>query len=280
MNNRAIFDRVCMAASQQTTRAFSTSFSLGVRLLDRRMRCSVHAIYGFVRFADEIVDTFLDQPRAELLDDFERATWAAIRSRISLNPILHSFQRVVHEHGIENELITTFFRSMRMDLQRNSHDEASYKEYVLGSAEVVGLMCLRVFCQGDEAQYQRLKAPAMRLGSAFQKVNFLRDLREDGQLLGRTYFPGTQQGGLSEPEKRAVEADIRADMDAAYLGIRELPRGARLGVHLAYLYYRSLLRRIERVPAERILQDRISVPRTLKMRLLLSTYVQHRLNLL
>lgn len=280
MNNRAIFDDVCTAASRQTTRAFSTSFSLGVRLLDPRMQGPIHAIYGFVRFADEIVDTFLDHPRAELLKDFERDTWAAIEGRISLNPILHSFQQVVHRHGIDRGLIASFLHSMEMDLYRSTHDGASYKEYILGSAEVVGLMCLRVFCQGDDALHRRLEGPAMRLGAAFQKVNFLRDLREDGQVLGRAYFPGTMQGGITEEQKRAVEADIRADMDAALEGIRALPRGARLGVHLAYLYYRALFRRIERTPAHRILQCRIRVPNALKMRLLLGTYVQHRLNLI
>ncbi len=280
MNNRAIFDQVCMAASRHTTRAFSTSFSLGVRLLPSTMRGPIHAIYGFVRFADEIVDTFLDHPREQLLNDFERDTWAAIDAGISLNPILQSFQLVVHRYGIERDLVATFLHSMRMDLHRTTHDHASFKEYVLGSAEVVGLMCLRVFCQGDDALHQRLKGPAMRLGAAFQKVNFLRDLQEDGQVLGRAYFPGTRQGGLTEEQKRAVEADIRLDMDAALEGIRALPQGARPGVYLAFLYYRTLLRRIERTPAHRILQCRIRVPDILKLRLLLGTYVQHRLNLI
>lgn len=280
MNNRAIFDRVCMAASRQTTLAFSTSFALGVRMLPPAMQGHIHAIYGFVRFADEIVDTFLDHPREQLLNGFERDTWAAIDAGISLNPILHSFQLVVHRFGIGRDLVATFLRSMRMDLHRTTHDEDSFKEYVLGSAEVVGLMCLRVFCQGDDELYQRLTEPAMRLGAAFQKVNFLRDLQEDGQLLGRAYFPGTRQGGLSEQSKRAVEADIRSDMDAALEGIRALPRGARPGVYLVLLYYRTLLRRIERTPAHRILQCRIRVPDALKLRLLLGTYVQHRLNLI
>lgn len=279
MNNRDIFEQVCAETSRCTTRSFSTSFSLGIASLDKRFHAPIRAIYGFVRFADEIVDTFHGHAQQRLLDRFEEDTYLAIDQRISLNPILHSFQHVVHRFDLDLALVDTFLNSMRMDLQRKNHDDASYKAYILGSAESVGLMCLKVFAENDTALYERLEPAAMRLGAAFQKVNFLRDLRQDGQDLGRSYFPGIDPSALSPEGKLAIEQEIQADLDAAYKGILALPRGSRRGVRLAYLYYRALFRRIQRTPANRMLHQRIRVPQGQKLTLLVSSYVQHRLNL-
>jgi len=278
MNNRERFEKVCLATSRHTTATFSTSFSFGIRALDKRLHDPIHAIYGFVRFADEIVDTLHDFDRKELLDRFKRDTHQAIAEGISLNPILQSFQQAVHRYEVDVELIDTFFRSMEMDLDRMQHDERSFKEYVLGSAEVVGLMCLKIFCEGDRKLYDELKAPAMSLGAAFQKVNFLRDLREDNTTLGRAYFPGTVPRQLNEEQKDGIERDIESDFRHALEGIKRLPRCARMGVHLAYLYYRALFEKIQRTPASSILHQRIRVRNRYKLQLLLGTYVQHRLN--
>lgn len=280
MNTIALFDRVCLATSRQTTSAYSTSFALGVRSLHPRFRDPIHAIYGFVRFADEIVDTFHGHDKKELLAHFRADTERAIRDRISLNPILHSYQGVVNMYGIERELYDAFLRSMEMDLTDTRHDQRSYETYILGSAEVVGLMCLRVFCEGDEARYQALKPSAMKLGSAFQKVNFLRDLHDDHQHLGRTYFPGVDVRRLSAIDKTAIEADISADFDAAIVGIRQLPNGARFGVYVAYVYYKALFQKICRMPTDRILRERIRVPNRDKLALLTTSYLRHSLGLL
>lgn len=279
MNNRGIYEDVCARTSRLTTRAFSTSFSLGIASLDQRFHAPIYGIYGFVRFADEIVDTFLEHDQEQLLDAFTHDTCRAIEARISLNPILHSFQLVVHQYGIGRDLIDAFLQSMRTDLHRQMHDDASLKAYIFGSAEAVGLMCLKVFAENDERMYEELKVPAMKLGSAFQKVNFLRDLRQDSGELGRTYFPGIDPRRFDAEQKRAVESDIQSEFDAALKGIALLPPGARRGVRLAFLYYQALFRRIQRTPAHRILQSRISVPNRQKMGLLLSSYIQHRLNI-
>lgn len=279
MNNRAIFEEVCKQASRTTTRAFSTSFSLGIIMLDRRFHDPIYGIYGFVRFADEIVDTFHEHPQERLLMEFQEATANAIAHRISLNPILHSFQHVVHQYGIGNDLIEGFLRSMRMDLVRRSHDERSLKDYIFGSAEAVGLMCLKVFTENDNRLYEELKPYAMKLGSAFQKVNFLRDLQQDAGELGRVYFPGIDPSELSEEHKRAIERDIEAEFAEAEKGIAQLPRTSRMGVRLAYLYYLTLFRKIQRTPAHRVTQGRIGVNNGRKFGLLVTSYVQHRLNL-
>lgn len=280
MNNKSIYDAVCISTSRKTTRAFSTSFSLGVRLLDERFRDPIHAIYGFVRFADEIVDTFHEHPQGELFDRFRKDTELAIEQRISLNPILHSFQFVVRRFGIEQNLIDTFLDSMEMDLRRGNHDQTSFDQYILGSAEVVGLMCLRVFCNGDTTHYEKLKPHAMSLGSAFQKVNFLRDLKQDNQDLGRTYFPGTDLNALTADQKQRIEDDIQADFEHAEIGIRQLPKGARIGVHLAYLYYLCLYKKIRSTPASELFTRRISVRKRSKVRLLVGALVQDKLNLI
>ncbi|MBK7102867.1 MAG: phytoene/squalene synthase family protein [Flavobacteriales bacterium] len=279
MNNRSIYDEVCIATSRNTTRSFSTSFSLGVRLLDKRFRDPIHAIYGFVRFADEIVDTFHEAPQQQLLQQFRDDAEQAIEQGISLNPILHSFQWVVRRFGIERNLIDTFMDSMAMDLSCSRHDQASFQQYILGSAEVVGLMCLRVFCEGDRDLLERLKPNAMSLGSAFQKVNFLRDLRQDSQGLGRTYFPGTDLNALTTEQKQRIEDDIRADFEHAEIGIKQLPKGARIGVHLAYLYYLRLFKNIRSTPASELLTRRIQVRKSSRIRLLVGTVVQHKLDL-
>lgn len=280
MNSIELYDSVCLKASRSTTRTYSTSFSLGVRSLHRRFRDPIHAIYGFVRFADEIVDTFHTHDKRDLLDRFRSETGRAIAEGISLNPILHSYQRVVNNYGIERELWETFLHSMEMDLSDTAHDQGSYERYILGSAEVVGLMCLRVFCEGDDALYQRLRPAAMRLGAAFQKVNFLRDIKDDHLSLGRTYFPGVDVRNMSHAEKRAIEKDIQDDLDVALEGIRRLPDGARFGVYVAYVYYTALFQKIKRLPTERILQERIRVRNRRKLALLTTSYLRHSFGML
>ncbi|HOP44105.1 MAG TPA: phytoene/squalene synthase family protein [Flavobacteriales bacterium] len=280
MNTIALYDRVCLKASRHTTRSYSTSFSLGIRSLHKRFHDPIYAIYGFVRFADEIVDTFHDHDKVDLMARFRADTYKAIADGISLNPILHSFQRVVNTYGIEEELYDTFLRSMEMDLTDHAHDRESYELYILGSAEVVGLMCLRVFCEGDDALYQRLKPSAMRLGAAFQKVNFLRDLKDDHVNLGRTYFPGVDVRNMSAEDKRRIEGEIDDDFRAALEGIRQLPQGARFGVYMAYIYYMNLFRKIQALPTERILQERVRVRNRRKIALLTTSYLKHSFGLL
>lgn len=275
-----LYRKVCMESSKLITQRYSTSFSLGIRVFDRRFRDPIYAIYGFVRFADEIVDTFHDYPKAELLARFWQDTYRAIEEGISLNPVLQSFQEVVNKYGIERELIDAFLRSMEMDLHENTYDQNTYEEYIYGSAEVVGLMCLRVFCEGDKEKYESLKAPACSLGAAFQKVNFLRDLKSDFKDRGRVYFPGVDFTRFTADDKRTIEADIRRDFDDAYQGIIRLPEGARFGVYLAYVYYLNLLKKIKQSPADRVADERIRVNDGQKMMLLFSSAVRNRLNLL
>jgi phytoene synthase len=280
MNSMALYHRVCLKASRNTTAAYSTSFSLGVRALHKRFHNPIHAIYGFVRFADEIVDTFHAHDKRALLARFREDTERAIAEGISLNPILHSYQSVVLRYGIERELYDAFLLSMEMDLRDTRHDQDSYKNYILGSAQVVGLMCLRVFCEGDDAMYQRLKPAAMKLGSAFQKVNFLRDLKEDQQHLGRTYFPGIEVEHMTPADKRRIEADIQADFSAALTGIKQLPAGARLGVYVAYVYYTALFQKIRALPMERVLQERIRVRNRSKIALFTTSLLRHSFGVL
>ncbi len=280
MNTIALYDKVCALASKQVTTRYSTSFSLGVRSLDRRFRDHIHAIYGFVRAADEIVDTFHGHDQRTLLARFRSDTEQAIKEGISLNPLLHSFQRTVRTFRIEEELWRTFLDSMEMDLEATTHDRASYDRYILGSAEVVGLMCLRVFVEGDEKRYQELKPMAMRLGAAFQKVNFLRDLKDDHSSLGRTYFPCLDVSRMNNADKRAIEKEIAHDLEAALQGIKRLPSGARFGVYLAYVYYSTLLKKIRALPMEFILRQRIRVKNRSKMLLLTTCYLRHSLGML
>ena len=275
-----LFDLTTFQCSKIITQHYSTSFSLGIRTLHRRFHYPIYAIYGFVRYADEIVDTFHDHDQQRLLGEFKKETYRALEEKISLNPVLHSFQKIVTEYHIEYELIDAFLKSMEMDLYEQTYDPQTYEEYIYGSAEVVGLMCLRVFCEGDDALYQQLKAPARRLGAAFQKVNFLRDIKSDYQERGRVYFPGVDFKHFSQPAKRTIESDIQADFDAAYQGIIRLPPAARLGVYLAYVYYLRLFKKIKKCSAARIAEERIRIPDNQKFMLLLGTYFRNRFNYL
>lgn len=280
MNHLDLYNNTCSECSRLITNRYSTSFSLGIRLFHRRFRGPIYAIYGFVRFADEIVDTFHQYPKQELLDRFRTDTYQAIETGISLNPVLQSFQLVVRQFGIERELIDAFLKSMEMDLHQQAYDPEGYNEYIYGSAEVVGLMCLRVFCEGDTEQYERLKMPARRLGAAFQKINFLRDIQSDYDERGRVYFPGVDFRYFDNEAKRAIEADIADDFSAALDGIRQLPDGARFGVYLAYKYYTQLFAKIRRAPAQRVAQERFRVSDKRKVYLLFSSALRHRFNFL
>jgi len=274
------FDTLSARCSKITTNAYSTSFSLGIRFLDKKLHKPIYGIYGFVRFADEIVDSFHEYDKARLLEQFANDTYKAIREGISLNPILNSFQEVVNEYKIDHELIDTFLDSMRMDLAQITYDDERYHKYILGSAEVVGLMCLKVFVYGDSATYEKLKPYAMKLGSAFQKVNFLRDAREDILQLGRNYFPQADLLNFTADEKRKIEMDIQADFDDALKGIRMLAPGARRGVYLAYYYYRKLFEKIKRTDVKRVMSERIRIANTDKIFMAFNSYMRHQLNLL
>lgn len=275
---KALFDSVSIRTSRMTTKAYSTSFSLGILGLDKKYHDPIYAIYGFVRFADEIVDSFEGYPQKELLERFWKDTYLALDEKISLNPILNSFQQVVNAFEIDRDLIETFLKSMEMDLYKSDYDEEGYKAYILGSAEVVGLMCLKVFVDGDEERYQQLKQPAMQLGSAFQKINFLRDLHADYHALGRTYFPGVDLNEFNERVKAEIEADIEIDFKAGYEGIKQLPKGARFGVYIAYVYYYSLFKKICSTHADIILNERVRISNKRKYGLFLSSYVRHTIN--
>jgi phytoene/squalene synthetase len=277
---KALFDQVSLKASKITTRSYSTSFSLGTRFLGPSVRDAIYAIYGFVRFADEIVDTFHDYDKERLLKKFKADTYEAIEDGISLNPILNSFQHAVREYNIDRELIDTFLESMEMDLSKTAYSRQGYEQYILGSAEVVGLMCLKVFVQNDHALYQRLEYPAMRLGAAFQKINFLRDLKADFQEMGRTYFPGLDMTTFDEAEKKRIEKEIEADFAEGYAGILQLPKNSRFGVYMAYVYFYQLFKKIERTSASQIMQARIRIPNKRKYALFVESYVKHSLNLL
>jgi phytoene/squalene synthetase len=277
---KQLFDTVSHEMSTLTTKRYSTSFSLGIKMLNIELQQPIYSIYGFVRFADEIVDSFHGYDKAWLLDDFRKQTYQAITDGISLNPILNSFQWAVNTYEIPLALIETFLESMKMDLNKESYNEEQYKKYILGSAEVVGLMCLKVFVNGDQAEYLRLKPAAMKLGSAFQKINFLRDLNDDYKHLGRVYFPGIDMNEFNATAKNDIERDIEADFHAGYLGILELPKKARFGVYLAYIYYYKLFTKIKNTPAKVILTERVRIPNNRKVGLLLSSYVRHNLNML
>jgi phytoene/squalene synthetase len=275
-----LFDKVSIRCSRITTHLYSTSFSLGIQCLHERLRDPIYAIYGFVRFADEIVDTFHDYHKEDLLNRFKADTYQAIDERISLNPILHSFQATVNRYKIENSLIDQFLKSMEMDLHKTHYNAEEIKEYIIGSAEVVGLMCLRVFCEGNNLLYHKLSPYARRLGSAFQKVNFLRDINTDFKALGRIYFPSIKMSQWNACSKMDIEKSIEADFKEALHGIKGLPRTSRLGVYVAYVYYRSLFKKIKNTSAELVLNRRIRIPNSDKARLLAYSYVKHQLNLI
>ena len=275
-----LYNKTCMECSQLITNRYSTSFSMGIKVFKKKFRAPIYAIYGFVRFADEIVDTFHDFSKATLLQRFREDTYRAIDEGISLNPVLNAFQETVREYNIEPELIEAFLKSMEMDLHHSSYEDRLYKEYIYGSAEVVGLMCLRVFCEGDQAMYDRLKESACSLGSAFQKINFLRDMKSDFDERGRVYFPGIDFSNFTNEDKIQIEADIKKDFDDAYKGIVQLPEGARFGVYLAYVYYINLFKKIKRSTAAKVKEKRIRVRDSRKVFLLFSSALRNSFNLL
>lgn len=275
-----IFDDVSSKCSKITTTAYSTSFSLGIKVLDKKLHNSIYGIYGFVRFADEIVDSFHAYNQEYLFTKFKEETYQALENKISLNPILNSFQHVMHEYQIDYSLMDTFLESMQMDLEPQDYDNKKYDKYILGSAEVVGLMCLKVFVSGNNKEYERLKPFAMSLGAAFQKVNFLRDVNDDFEGLGRTYFPGVDINNFSETEKLKIEDDIQKDFNDAIMGIKQLPNSSRGGVYLAYLYYYTLFKKIKSVPSTKVLEERIRVPNAGKIVLMLKSIIKNQLNLI
>ena len=280
MKEKDLFDTVSYKCSKAVTRAYSTSFSLAINFLDNELIRPIHAIYGFVRFADEIVDSFHEFNKPELLKRFSAETKLAIKDGISLNPILNSFQQTVNKYKIEEELINLFLNSMEMDLEKKNYDRKSFDDYVLGSAEAVGLMCLRIFCNGNEQQYQSLKHPAMKLGAAFQKVNFLRDMKADNQNLGRIYFPELQIENFNEQVKKELENEIESDYAEGYLGIKQLPKASRFVVYMVYVYYYSLFKKIKNTPTAGILNGRIHISNPKKYALLAGAYFRHSLNLI
>jgi phytoene/squalene synthetase len=279
-NQREIFDTVAFECSKSATRAYSTSFSSGIRMLNNRFRNPVYGVYGFVRYADEIVDTLHEYDKKHLMSKFREDTVSAIESKISMNPVLHAFQMVYHKFNFDWELVDRFLISMEMDLENKEYDRDGYDAYILGSAEVVGLMCLKVFTEGNQEIYERLKPNAMSLGSAFQKINFLRDLRDDVNGLGRTYFPDLDFNNFNDADKARIEAEIEKEFEHAYAGIIQLPKDARLGVLIAYAYYKRLFVKIKTIPSHRIMEERIRIANSKKFVLMMSCYVRNNLNLI
>ncbi|MCX2744724.1 phytoene/squalene synthase family protein [Mangrovivirga sp. M17] len=275
-----LFHKSAFECSKRITELYSTSFTLGIKTLSKRYHDPIFGIYGFVRYADEIVDTFHHIDKEKTLKLFEEDTYKAIEEKFSMNPVLHSFQMIVNEYSIERELIEAFLKSMRMDIYSSTYNDSAYGEYIYGSAEVVGLMCLRVFCEGNKEEYEKLKPHAMSLGSAFQKVNFLRDLKADFEERGRVYFPEVDFRSFSQDEKCEIENDIEKDFDHALEGIINLPDGARAGVYLAYLYYRKLFNKIKKCPPHLILENRVRIPNFTKLILLGSTYFKFQLRVI
>lgn len=268
------FDELSHRVSRETTERYSTSFSFGIMALNRKIRQPIYAIYGFVRLADEIVDSFHGYDKTRLISRLRQQTEEALDEKISLNPILNSFQETVHAYNIDRDLIWRFMRSMEMDLEPIDYNTELYHEYILGSAKVVGLMCLQVFVHGDKKKFDELKPYAMKLGAAFQKVNFLRDIKHDFQILERTYFPGVRLDKFDNETKLSIENDIENDFHEALIGIRRLPISSRFGVLLAYKYYKLLFAKIKRTPAQRIMKERLRVHNARKISLMMSSYFQ------
>jgi len=281
MNTMLQYLEAARACSKSTTRLYSTSFASAIRLLHKDLHQPIYSIYGMVRFADEIVDTFHEHDKAALLDRFRQDTYDAVAAKISLNPILHAFQETVHRYDIDTKLIDAFFKSMEMDLDKKQYpDRSDLDVYIYGSAEVVGLMCLHVFCDGDKQIYAQLLPAAKALGAAFQKVNFLRDLGSDFYDLKRTYFPGVNVECFDLETKRQIEQSIVADFEAASQGIKQLPMKARLGVYVAYRYYLSLFRKIQKLPPAHIVRQRIRIPNLVKMMIVCRAGLKNQLNLI
>jgi phytoene/squalene synthetase len=277
---KSLFDEISIQCSRNITRHYSTSFSLGIRFLAKDLRNPIYSIYGFVRLADEIVDSFHGFEQRALLNEFKEDTYRAIENGISLNPVLNSFQEVVKKYQIDKSLIDAFLHSMELDLEKQQYTRSLHDEYIYGSAEVVGLMCLKVFCRGDKALYDSLQFNAKKLGSAFQKINFLRDMKADSVELGRNYFPNVDFSNFCEEKKQVIETEIAQDFADGYAGIIKLPKSARLGVLLAYMYYKLLFKKIKALPSERIMEERIRIPNSRKLAILLGCYIQNNLNLI
>ncbi|MDA9169241.1 MAG: phytoene/squalene synthase family protein [Crocinitomicaceae bacterium] len=277
---KLLFDDYSRKASRHVTKKYSTSFYAGVRALDKKIRDDVHAIYGFVRFADEIVDSFHGFDKAELLEEFKNDTYKAIDRKVSLNPILNSFQTTIHKYNIDLKLIEQFLFSMAMDLEDIEYDKQKYEQYILGSAEVVGLMCLKIFVYGDEGEYEKLKPYAMKLGSSFQKINFLRDLNADFNELGRIYFPNLESGELTLENKIQIEEEIQQEFEDALIGIKMLPKSSRFGVYVSYKYYVKLLKKIQRKTANELLQERIRIANKTKVFVFAKSFLRNSLNIL
>lgn len=275
-----LFDEVSLKCSEITTKYYSTSFSLGIRLLDKEIHSPIYSIYGFVRLADEIVDSFHEFDKAKLLNEFKENTKQAIENKISLNPILNSFQEVVNKYNIEWEHIQDFLSSMESDLNQKKHDEDSYKQYIKGSAEAVGLMCLRVFCNNNNKLYTDLEKYAIYLGSVFQKVNFIRDISADYNELKRVYFPQLNINEFNEEEKNKIEDDIEKEFSLALIGIKQLPKSAKKGVFLAYSYYYSLFKKIKSTPADKIMTKRIRIPNFTKFLILIKVQLLNMFKLI
>ncbi|WP_207428649.1 phytoene/squalene synthase family protein [Pedobacter sp. SYSU D00535] len=281
MNNVGLFTQLSYDCSQSVTRKYSTSFFSAIKLLRPDLREPIHAVYGMVRFADEIVDTFHEFDKQALLKKFKEDTFEAISQGISLNPILQSFQKAVKRYNIGDDLIEAFFRSMELDLQKQDYlSREEFEEYIYGSAEVVGLMCLCIFCDGDQKLYDSLKVYAKALGAAFQKINFLRDLQSDIDDLDRCYFPNFKKGSFNEVQKRQIEKDIENDFELAYEGIKRLPVSARFGVYVAYRYYMALFKKVKKSNAEAILEQRIRIPNHIKLVIVLKAGLRNQLNLI
>lgn len=277
---KKLFDDLSERFSEVTTKTYSNSFSLGIKMLDRKFHKPIYNIYGFVRFADEIVDSFQGYNRKELIEKFRTDTLSAIQQKISLNPILNSFQHTVYAYDIEWELIDNFLKSMEMDLEQQKYSEELYNQYIFGSAEVVGLMCLRVFSEKNQDLYDELKPYAQRLGAAFQKVNFLRDINADYKILGRTYFPGVDFEHFSDINKEQIEKDIENDFKEALVGIKKLPIGSRRGVYLAYYYYKKLHKKIKNTGHKDIATTRIRIADMDKFGLMFKSLLRHQFNYL
>ena len=278
---KSIFDELSISCSKKVTATYSTSFSMAVKMLSPSIRPAIHSIYGFVRFADEIVDSFHDWDKAFLLSKFEEDFEQAMKMGISLNPILNAFQHTVKKYKIDRELIDAFLHSMRMDLHMHEyHDRSSFETYIYGSADVVGLMCLKVFVNGDLQKYEQLKESAMRLGSAFQKVNFLRDLKSDVELLNRSYFPQMDLKNLDTMTKRRIIEEIEEDFRLAYEGIARLPATSKFGVYTAFIYYQQLLKKLKRTPSSKLMEMRIRVNNYIKIGLLVKSYFNVKLKLI
>ncbi len=275
-NMQELYRDTCLECSKVITQRYSTSFSLGIRAFDKKYRYPIYAIYGFVRYADEIVDTFHEFDKELLFKNFKADTYQAIAQKISLNPVLHSFQYAVNKYNIPHDLIEAFLHSMEMDIDKSKYDPQQYNEYIYGSAEVIGLMCLMIFCEGDIKVYENLTPYARSLGAAFQKINFLRDIKSDYYDRGRVYFPNVEFAEFCESQKSIIEEDIQKDFDHGLEGIKKLPDGARLGVYIAYRYYLDLFKKIKNVPAAEVSKKRIRVADGRKAYLFLEAYFKNK----